>query len=198
MLVFWAQKLVIFSVPKTGSSAIDAALAPHADIAISSPPVLKHMPVYRFNRFMTPLFEVVNSGEFERFALVREPIDWLGSWYKYRSRPQLDGQDKSTANVSFDDFVLEARKGKPAPFANVGSQARFMGGGVGPDGVDHLFQYEQMDVAVAFLEDRLQRKIALPQKNVSPQRDLELSDAAREKYTQKRQEEFDLWAKAAR
>jgi len=198
MLVFWAQKLVIYSIPKTGSSAIDAALAPHADIAISSPPVLKHMPVYRFNRFMGPLFDVVNAGDFESFGIIREPIDWLGSWYKYRGRAQLNGQDNSTANKTFDEFVLAAMKGKPPAFANVGSQARFVGGGVGDAGIDHLFQYEQMDRAVAFLEDRLGHTISLDRKNVSPPRPLELSDDARVRYTRKREEEFTLWESAAR
>ncbi len=198
MLVFWAQKLVIYSIPKTGSSAIDAALAPHADIAISSPPVLKHMPVYRFNRFMAPLFDVVNGKDFESFGIVREPIDWLGSWYKYRSRPQLQGQDNSTSDKSFDEFVLAAMKGKPPAFANVGSQARFVGGGVGEGGIDHLFQYEQLDQAVKFLEDRLGHTISLGRKNVSPARPLELSEDTRFRYTRKREDEFTLWQSAAR
>ncbi len=198
MLVFWQQKLVIFSVPKTGSSAIDAALAPHADIAISSPPVLKHMPVYRFNRFMTPLFDVVNWKDFEKFAIVREPFDWLGSWYKYRSRPSLDGQENSAKHFSFDEFVLAAMKGKPPPYANVGSQARFLTGGVGPEGVDHLYQYEQLNLAVEFLENRLGHKIELAQKNVSPDRERTLSENTRTRYTRKRAEEFEVWEKARR
>ena len=45
MLVFWKQKLVILSVPKTGTTAIEAALAPHADIVVSHPPEQKHAPL---------------------------------------------------------------------------------------------------------------------------------------------------------
>lgn len=190
--------MVIFSVPKTGSSAIDAALAPHADIAISAPPVLKHMPVYRFNRFMSPLFGAVNAEGFEKFAIVREPFDWLGSWYRYRGRADLDGQDNSTKNVSFDDFVLGAMKGKPPPYSNVGSQGRFLSGGVGEDGVDHLFQYEQMDLAVSFLVARLGFPIELRKKNVSPRGPLELSENTKQRYQRKRPEDFEIWKNAHR
>lgn len=198
MLVFWRQKLVIFSIPKTGSSAIDSALAGHADITFSSPPVLKHMPVYRFNRFMNPLFDVVDAKDFEKFAIIREPFDWLGSWYRYRSRNELDGQDNSTKNVSFDDFVLGAMKGKPPPFANVGSQGRFLSGGVGDDGVDHLFQYEQFDTAMAFLSERLEIPIELSKKNVSPNAKMRLSENTKERYARKRPEDFALWESAHR
>ena len=45
MLVFWNKKLVFLSVPKTGTTAIEAALAPFADIVVSNPPELKHAPI---------------------------------------------------------------------------------------------------------------------------------------------------------
>ena len=53
MLVFWKQKLVFLSVPKTGTTAFQHALAPHADIVILDPPQLKHAPLYRYNRFFS-------------------------------------------------------------------------------------------------------------------------------------------------
>jgi len=46
MLVFSNEKLVFLSVPKTGTTAYEAALAPHAAIVVSNPPELKHAPVF--------------------------------------------------------------------------------------------------------------------------------------------------------
>ena len=87
--------------------------------------------------------------------MVRHPIDWLSSWYRYRYRDDLIGQENSTRDVIFDDFVLEYCKGKPARFANVGSQAKFLIVGEGELGVDYLFHYEAQDKLIAFLEERL-------------------------------------------
>ncbi|MGV6839107.1 MAG: gamma-glutamyl kinase [Planktomarina sp.] len=198
MLVFWQKKLVLFSVPKTGTSAIDQVLAPHADMAITGPPIMKHLPVYRYNRFIQPLWDAVEAEGFETFAMIREPIDWLGSWYRFRARPDLDGTENSTMNVTFDEFVDAAIKGKPPSFAHVGSQERFLSGGVGRDGVDHLFQYEQMPLALDFLQDRLGIDMALSQINVSPPMQLHLSDKITAKFQRKRSQEIALWQSALR
>ena len=125
-------------------------------------------------------------------AVVRHPIDWLGSWYRYRSRDELVGHPNSTRGVSFDDFVAEYCKGRPAPFANVGSQAKFLQVN-GELGVDYLFRYEAQDKIIAFLEDRLQKPINLKHLNVSPKQELTLSSDLETKLRQKRPEEFDVW-----
>ncbi|MEC8294742.1 MAG: gamma-glutamyl kinase, partial [Pseudomonadota bacterium] len=51
MLVFWKQNLVFLSVPKTGTTAYEKALAPLASMSVQDPPELKHAPLYRYNRF---------------------------------------------------------------------------------------------------------------------------------------------------
>lgn len=194
MLVFWKQNLALLSVPKTGTTALEAALAPSADIVISNPPELKHLPVYRYTRFMEKMFDKATGRKPETVAVVREPIDWLGSWYRYRQRPELNGRPNSTSNVDFDDFVLEYTKGKPAPFANVGSQARFLA--ADDDtlcGVTHLFRYDQLDRLYSFLEDRLERDIATERMNVSPRRDIALSPEVAKHLRQKCPQEFDLY-----
>lgn len=189
---------MVFSVPKTGTSAIDQVLAPHADVAITGPPILKHLPVYRYNRFITPLWEAVEAEEFETFAMIREPLDWLGSWYRFRTRPNLNGKANSTLHVTFDEFVGEALKGKPAAFANVGSQEKFLSGGLGHNGVDHLFQYEQMPLALAFLQKRLRIDMTLSQVNTSPTMPLRLGDKITEKFHRKKAAEIALWQSAMR
>ncbi|WP_299356688.1 gamma-glutamyl kinase [uncultured Shimia sp.] len=194
MLVFWKEKLVLLSVPKTGTTALETALGPKASMIISDPPELKHAPVYRYNRFFRPMFEKACKEEnMETVAVMREPVSWLGSWYRYRRRPFMKGQSNSTHDLSFDDFVDAYTKGDRPSFANVGSQAKFLEPRPNGTAVTHLFRYEDQPGFIRFLEDRLQMKIALEQENVSPQMDLSLSPRIETKLRRKCSEEFDLY-----
>jgi len=198
MLVFWAEKLVFLAVPKTGTTAIEGALAPRASLVLRDPPQLKHSPVYRYRRFLAPFFEKAGgAADLETMAVVRHPIDWLGSWWRYRARPDLTGHPNSTADVSFDDFVEEYCRGKPAPFARVGSQAKFLLDPEGAVGVDQLFRYEDQPRMIAFLENRLGLQINLPRLNVSPDRTAVLSPRMEEKLRRKCPDEFRVWDQSA-
>ncbi|MDO6590714.1 gamma-glutamyl kinase [Loktanella sp. D2R18] len=196
MLVFAKEKLVILAVPKTGSTALSAALAPRASIVMRSPPAVKHTPMRRYHRFLRLFVEQSLGSTPEIMAIVRNPIDWLGSWYRYRSRDALRGHENSTLSVSFDDFVLEYCKGKPAPFAALGSQAKFVRLNDGQIGVDHLFRYEAQDKIGKFLKDRFGGAIDLPRKNVSPRMELALSQEVSARLHAKRPEEFETWEQA--
>ena len=174
MLVFWEQRLVILATPKTGSTAIEAALDSMATMSIQRPPVLKHTPVQRFHRFIGPYLEATSGHPFTVVALMREPRDWLGSWFRYRQRDDIGEAAKSTSGMSFDQFV-NAWCDDPQPeFAAVGSQARFLQP-KGEKGVDRLFRYEEIETFVHFLEDRLDCEIILPRLNVSPSASLDLA-----------------------
>ena len=80
MLVFSKARLVFLSVPKTGTTAWQAALEPHAAMILRDPPELKHAPVYRYNRFFRPMLEKFLGEDLTVLAVMREPVDWLGSW----------------------------------------------------------------------------------------------------------------------
>ena len=193
MLVFYKERLVFLSVPKTGTTALETALRDRADMVISDPPELKHAPVYRYNRFFRPMFDKVCDARMETLAMMREPISWLGSWYRYRRRPYMRGKPNSTHDVSFDDFVLAYMKGDKPGFARVGSQAKFLEPRPNGTSVDHLFRYEDMDRLIAFLEERLQTKIATDRANVSPQMDLMLSPEVEKRFRRKCADEFELY-----
>ena len=174
MLVFWEQRLAILATPKTGSTAIYAALESLAVVSIQRPPVLKHTNVGRFYRFIGPYLEAAAGGSFTVVALMREPRDWLGSWYRYRQREDIVAPEKRTTDLSFDDFV-QGWCATPQPsFAAVGSQARFLAPADGAQ-ADRIFRYEAIDGFVGFLEDRLDFQIVLPRLNVSPKAPLDLS-----------------------
>ncbi len=196
MLVFYEERLALLSLPKTGSTAYQAALRDRADIVVTGPPDLKHAPVRRYDRFFQNIFRKMYDTEMEIMAIVREPVDWLGSWYRYRSREELAGHPHSTRGVSFDDFV-RAYMAKPCPpFAHVGSQSEFFRTRSNGKGATHIFKYEHQDRILAFLQDRLGGEIHLDRHNVSPAMPLSLSDATEAAFRQSHAAEFALHAAA--
>ncbi len=177
MLVFFDQRLVILATPKTGSTAIASALDSLAQVSIQRPPLLKHTNVHRYHRFIGPYLAAASGEPFTVVALMREPTDWLGSWYRYRQRDIVTEPKKQTTAISFDAFVASWCADPQPEFAAVGSQARFLAPNNGTR-VDHLFRYEAIEGFVEFLEDRLNCEIVLPRLNVSPPASLDLSPAS--------------------
>lgn len=193
MLVFYKERLVFLAVPKTGTTAFQTALRDRADIVVADPPELKHAPVYRYNRFFRPMFEKVCGVEMATLAVMRDPVDWLGSWYRYRRRPFMQGNPNATHDISFDEFVDAYLRGDRPGFAQVGSQAKFLEPRPNGTAVTHLFRYEDPDRLLGFLEDRLGCSISLARENVSPEMELSLSPGILARYRRKFPEEFDLY-----
>ena len=193
MLVFTKSRLVFLAMPKTGSTAYHTALGPHADLVITDPPELKHAPIYRYDRFFRPIYDKVCGVELETLAVMREPVSWLGSWYRYRQRPFLNGKPNSTAGISFDDFVSAYMKGDRPAFANIGSQAKFLEPRPKGKPVTHLFRYEAPDSLNTFLQERLGLTLQTQPENVSPKGDLTLSGATLARFQRKFSHEFELY-----
>jgi hypothetical protein len=193
MLVLYKERLAFLSVPKTGTTAYQTALASRADMVISDPPLLKHAPVYRYNRFIRPMFVNVCDAEMELMAVMRDPISWLSSWYRYRQRPFMKDKPNNTHGITFDEFVLAYMKGKRPGFAEVGSQLKFLERQQNGTGITHLFAYENQPRLKSFLEDRLNTKIELSRENVSPVIDVELSSDIEERFRRKFREEISLY-----
>jgi hypothetical protein len=194
MLVFWEARLAFLATPKTGSSAVEKALADHAAMAVLRPPHLKHTNVHRYHRFIAPFLKQASGADFTVCALIRDPEDWLGSWFRYRQRPDtLAGN--STSGKSFAEFVAAWCSDPQPAFAALGSQARFLQPRQGA-GVDHLFRYEDMDRFTAFLADRLGRPVDLPRVNVSPAGDTHLPDPLRAQLRKAAARDFALHAAA--
>ncbi len=193
MLVFWKERLVFLAVPKTGTTALEGALAPKASMVLRDPPILKHSPVYRYRRFLHPYFKQAGGQEMETLAVVRHPVSWLASWYRYRHRDDLVGHPNSTRGHTFEEFVEEYIKGKSEPWADVGSQSKFLLDPEGNLGVTYLFRYEAQPLLIDFLEQKLGFEITLPLLNVSPPADVALSPGLEKKLARKCEAEFKVW-----
>ena len=196
MMVFYKKALVFLAVPKTGTTAYEEALGPMADMVIRDPPVLKHSPWYRYNRFIRPMLEDVAGRKMTTLAVVREPVSWLASWWRYRRRDDLRGAAQSTAGIEFDSFVDDYARGTKPPHAQVGSQARFLKGKDGERAVDHVFRYEDREALDTFLAERLGGGWTTHRRNVSAGTAPQLSARVDAKLRRKCAEEFDAWEAA--
>ena len=107
MLIFSRYNLVLLAVPRTGSTALEVALGPEANARFGNPPELKHLPLSRYNHFERPLLQLTTGQDHETFALIREPISWLCSWYRYRVCKFMVGLSTSTCHISFDQFMQD-------------------------------------------------------------------------------------------
>ena len=173
MLIFWDQRLVFLATPKAGSTAVEVALEPLASLAVQRPPEMKHVNAARFHHHIHPWLSGMTADHFTTVALMREPIDWLRSWYRFRQRDDDEDPDHAMTGISFAEFAAHYARPDGMAAARVGTQAEFLT----DDGarVDCIFRYEDMDNFTHFLEDRLDCVLSLPRVNVPPAVDVSLN-----------------------
>ncbi|NHM20677.1 hypothetical protein [Tritonibacter mobilis] len=193
MLIFTPQALAFVAVPKTGTTAIEKALRPHADILFRKSQ--KHTSAQRFHRRIRPFVRATFDTSLESFAVLREPEDQIRSWYKYRCRDEIRDKPEYAGQLSFNDYVDALLSDSPPPCAQIGSQYRMLSGRGGRIIVDHLFAYERWDQLEAFLTDRFGHRINFEPHNVSPYVKADLSPQLRSRLRAARPAEFDLHAR---
>ena len=185
MLIFSQANLVLFSVPKTGSTALEMALKPWADIAFYKH--RKHTPVGKYRRKIMPFLQKAYGLEPETMAVMRDPLAQLRSWYRYRIAERDD-----MAGVDFDAFVRAVISDQPPSFADVGSQYGFLGVGKESPGVTHLFAYEKQPLLREFLAEKMEGPVEIKVKNVSPEAPTPLSPETENLLRKSRAADFAL------
>jgi hypothetical protein len=206
MLIFWKERLVFLANTRTGSSSIERALEGLAAVTVMRPAALRHLAARDHAAHLAPLLAALGGGAFTTAAIVRAPIDWLGSWYRYRQRDDIPHAAGTSLGLSFEDFaerflagdvagtVPAAADGQPAP--PLGTQSDFLCGADGRVGVDRLFRYESIGRFVDFLDDRLGCDVTLPRLNVAPQGDLALPPTLRVRLAERFRRDAELHAAA--
>lgn len=191
MQVYFKQNLVSLAVPKTGSTAYELALRPFADIIFAKR--RKHMTAQQYHNKTAPFLQELYNITPESVAVMRDPIEQLRSWYRYRTSERLDNSANSTKNYSFDAFVLAAISDTPPAFAATGCQHRFLTIGDGTVPVHHVFAYEKQAQFREFLEQRFETPLEFNRKNVSPQANAPLSSDIEKRLRNVRADEFSLY-----
>ncbi|MGC1504004.1 MAG: hypothetical protein WA782_07655 [Sulfitobacter sp.] len=191
MLVFLRHKITFLATPKTGTTAVEMALKPRAEIVFSKN--RKHITALRYANKIAPFLEDTFGVRPASVAVMREPVDQIRSWYKYRSQKRLDGTNLSTKDISFDQFVREVVSDKPPERAQIGRQFNFLTDGKTQVMADHIFAYAAQEMFLMFLSEHLQHPVEIAPKNVSPLIDAPLSDETMALLREVRAEDFMLY-----
>lgn len=193
MLILGLQRLVVLETPKTGSLALRAMLAPYT-LPVSDEAARHTGHRGYLLKYAGPLAQAF-GGAVETVAVVRAPLARMQSWYRYRMRPKVAHLKVSTRGISFQEFMLGYLDGTNPEVANVGRQDRFVGWTGREARVDHVFDYDRLDLLETFFSARTGDSLALPVRNMSPLSDTidyGLCDAVLARYKAENAEEFAL------
>jgi hypothetical protein len=153
----------------------------------------------RFHRQLYPDIDI------ESFCIMRDPIDWVYSWYKFRSRNELKDYANNPSlmhrtkmycgDISFEEFVRYLLQDKEKPkFAKIGTQGRYILLDSGQLGVDMVFKYENgMDPVANYLSEKIGEEVTIPRFNVSPERHVTFSDELRLQLEEKFCNDYQLY-----
>ncbi len=191
MLVFLRHKITFLATPKTGTTAVEMALKPRAEIVFSKN--RKHITALRYANKIAPFLEDTFGVRPASVAVMREPVDQIRSWYKYRSQKRLDGTAVSTKGISFDQFAREVVADDPPQRARIGRQFNFLTDGKSRVMADHIFAYEAPENFLMFMSEHLQHPVEIPPKNVSPHVDAPLDPATLAHLREVRAADFILY-----
>jgi hypothetical protein len=162
MLVLPEAGLVLLENPKTATMSIRAMLGAAAVVEVP-----RHANARLYAAEAAGLAARFGRS-FRTVAVVREPLARLQSWHRYRQRAKVADGPRSAAGISFEAFVCATLDDRPPPYARVGRQDRFVGWNGRAAAVDHLFDFERLDLLVDVLSGRLGRPLRLPHRNASP------------------------------
>ena len=94
MLIGVEKRFIFVANTKAASSAIEAVMARHAEIARPGGPAFKHstLGMIRFDyRFLFDIPEYPYESFF-CFGVIRDPIEWIGSWFRFRKGNKIEAQ----------------------------------------------------------------------------------------------------------
>ncbi len=190
MLVAPRQGFVFLAATKAASTSIERAFGPYSEVALQQNP-FKHTRYDQFQCFLEPFLAAKGfpRDSYEVVCVFREPIDWLFSWWRYRSRKELADPSRRkhrnyAGHVSFEQFArayMKSHPGEPrvagdARFARVGRPSRFVRPLPEQPDVDRVFRYDRLDLLVDFLCEKVGEEVEVGVSNASPKRSLSLAE----------------------
>lgn len=167
MLIGVRKRFVFVANSKTASTAIEQALINHAEIHRGGAPQRKHIAMaealkeYHF-LFGQPRFA---PDSFFRFGVLRDPVDWITSWFRYRRGNKVDRP--LPREMSFAEFW---RRGDWNRFRADGSprlQGRAFTDADGRPIVDCILPHEALDRMFPQICQGLGLDVQLRPRNVS-------------------------------
>lgn len=160
MKIDYKNKIVFLANTKVASTSLEHALrGPDRKMGkIGGYPDIKHL---NFSEFLK-IKHVIRASNFKTICVVRHPIDKAKSWYRYRSRDELDGKPRSTKGVPLETFLrnIPAKDFDDRLFSYDEESGK---------SVDLIFKYEHLDIMIDFLRKIYGDAFQLEHKNKSPE-----------------------------
>ena len=195
MLALPAHGFVMLSLPKTASTTMVRTVQRHAEVVLRVNPGLKHLNCTHFHELMVPVLRKggYRRRDYELCSMFREPVEWLESWWRYRSRPALEEKsDRFTGEQSFEEFALaylereETMRGRPARFVSMSTDLDI--------GVDRIFKLEAPEVWQPWISAKVGKDLKFPQANVSSERaEPEITADTRARLVEYFKPEYDIY-----
>lgn len=107
MLISLQHRFIFIASLKTGSTAIESALRPYADLAVTHSALGKHDSLGTIQARFAFAFDVLPRSEFLVFGAMRDPLDLLLSLYRSHSKPEFEAEPSYTGGMSLPQFVAE-------------------------------------------------------------------------------------------
>lgn len=177
MLAAPQHGFVFLAAAKAASTSIQRALRDVALLEIRTPPPLKHMTALEFEQDVAPALAAdgFTRDTYETAALVREPVDLVVSWWRYRSREQVKGHPHSTHDVEFADFAQQVMRGegrfrRPSEWAS-DAEGRVL--------VQRMWKYDHLEAFVTWLGERVGRDVPVAHRHRSPERPVVIAPSLR-------------------
>ena len=193
MLISIKKRFIFIASSKTASTSIEAALTPYAEIHRGGSPQRKHISWKEARKEYNFLLNIdtYNPETFFKFGVVREPIEWVISWYNYRHRNKKL-PNSLPENMTFEQFWNSEdwikRRSQKAHFCTKNNVCRF----------DLIIPHEKVNQAFPIIVKhlKLEKKVILPHKNKSPVTKIVRTDLDPEivaKINAYYQQDFDFW-----
>ncbi len=192
MIINLEAKLAYLAMTKCGSTAFENALKHEANIIFSGSSTVSHMTARRYHDLIVPYLGSVGIEGIETTAVIRYPLSWLESWWRYRSEDRFATEPTYTAEMSFDRFV-NLYIDRDDAFSDFWSQAQFLSAEDGKLLVDHIFRYEELQRLRAFWEARLGYTLFIERYNVSPSRTAEIAPATVWRLEDSHPRDYEIW-----
>ena len=202
MLLAPNKGFVFLAMPKAASTSIEQAFRSYSQMTLRGNPWFIHTRYDQFQRFLQPF--LASKGfprdSYEVVCVFREPIDWLSSWWRYRSREELadpshHNHRNYAGHVSFEQFAYAYMKGNEQ-FAQVGRPSRFVRPRPGQPEVDRIFHYDRLDLLVEFLCAKVDKEVKVGVTNVSPARSFSLSEGCERELREFFEPEYRIFEQA--
>jgi hypothetical protein len=150
MTVFaFGKGFVFVANTRATSSTTHHLLLPHADAIFYRPVFGKHFTLPQIAR-RAKAMSGLDLGALFTFGIVREPLSWLHSWFRFRRREELKRVSSQwhsnlvPEEVRFPEFLEEACGSNPRAFARIEHQSNYFRDTAGRVAVNYIAVYSDL------------------------------------------------------